>query len=77
MFDRLLYTSLECVKGDGGAVGLGREEVDAATGGFFKKIVFKNFAKFKGKSLCQSIFLNKVAGVQLCLKRNSGTGVFL
>ena len=29
---------------------------------FFKKGVLKNFAKFAGKYLCQSIFFNKVAG---------------
>ena len=53
MFDRLLYTSLKFFKGDGGAVRLAGEEVDAGTVGFFfKKIVFRNFAKFKGKYLC-------------------------
>ena len=30
---------------------------------FYKKGVVKNFAKFKGKHLCQSLFLNKVAGL--------------
>ena len=29
---------------------------------FFKKVVHKNFAKFPGKHLCQSLFFNKVAG---------------
>ena len=28
---------------------------------FFEKGVLKNFAKFKGKHLCQSLFFNKVA----------------
>ena len=28
-----------------------------------KNGVLKNFAKFKGKRLCQSLFLNKVAGL--------------
>ena len=28
---------------------------------FFKKGVLENFAKFKGKHLCQSLFFNKVA----------------
>ena len=28
---------------------------------FCKKSVLKNFAKFKGKHLCRSLFLNKVA----------------
>ena len=30
-----------------------------------RKGVLRNFAKFKGKHLCHSIFLNKVAGLQL------------
>ena len=29
---------------------------------FFKKGFMKNFEKFTGKHLCQSFFLNKVAG---------------
>ena len=36
---------------------------------FCKTGVLRNFAKFTGKHLCQSIFFNKVA--------DSGTGVFL
>ena len=27
---------------------------------YMKKVVFKNFAKFSGKHLCQSLFLHKV-----------------
>ena len=44
-----------------------------------RKDVFRNFAKFKGKHLCQSLFFNEVAdwGLQLYSKRDSGTGVFL
>ena len=44
-----------------------------------RKIVFRNFAKFTGKNLCQSIFSNKVAGLRpaTLLKRDSATGVFL
>ena len=30
---------------------------------FYEKVVLKNFTKFTGKHLCQSLFLNKVAGV--------------
>ena len=30
---------------------------------FFKKGVFKNFAKFTGKHLCQSLFVNKISGL--------------
>ena len=39
---------------------------------FCEKGVLRNFAKFTGKHLCQSLFFNKVAE-----KRDSGTGVFL
>ena len=31
---------------------------------FCKKVVLKNFAKFRGKHLCQSLFFNKVAGLK-------------
>ena len=31
---------------------------------FCKKVVLRNFAKFTGKHLCQSIFFNKVAGLR-------------
>ena len=31
---------------------------------FFKKGVLKNFAKFTGKHLCQSLFFDKVAGLR-------------
>ena len=46
---------------------------------FCKKGVLRNFAKFTGKHLCQSLFFNKVAGLRpaTLLKRDSGTGVFL
>ena len=45
---------------------------------FCKKGVLTNFAKFTGKHLCQSLFFNKVPGrLQLYLKRDSSTGVFL
>ena len=44
-----------------------------------KKGILRNFAKFTGKQLCQSLFFNKVAGLRptTLLKRDSGTGVFL
>ena len=44
-----------------------------------RKYVIRNFAKFIRKHLCQSLFLNKVAdlSLQLYLKRDSDTGVFL
>ena len=43
-----------------------------------KKCVLRNFTKFTGKHLCQSLFFNKVPG-QACnfIKKESGTGVFL
>ena len=47
---------------------------------FCKNGVLKNFAKFTGKHLCQSLFFSKVAGLQACkciLKNDSGTGLFL
>ena len=31
---------------------------------FCKKGIFRNFAKFTGKQLCQSLFFNKVAGLR-------------
>ena len=31
----------------------------------YKKVVLRNFAKFTGKRLCQSLFFNKVAGLRL------------
>ena len=33
---------------------------------FCKKDGFRNFAKFTGKHMCQSLFFNKVAGLQPC-----------
>ena len=41
--------------------------------------VLRNFVKFTGKRLCQSLFSNKVAGLRpgAFLKRRSVTGVFL
>ena len=45
-----------------------------------KKGVPRNFPKFIGKHLCQSLFFNKVASLRpatLLKKRDSGTGVFL
>ena len=45
---------------------------------FCEKGVLKNFTKFTGKHLRQSIFFDKVADrVQLYLKRGFGTGVFV
>ena len=38
--------------------------LEAATGGD-KKGFLRNFAKFTGKHLCQSLFFNKVAGIRL------------
>ena len=33
---------------------------------FYKKGVLRNFAKFTGKHLCQSLFFNKVADLEAC-----------
>ena len=46
---------------------------------FCEKGVLRNFAKFTGKHLCQSLLLIKVqvSGLQFYWKRNSVTGVFL
>ena len=45
---------------------------------FSKKGVLKNFWKFAGKHLCQSLFLNKVADLRSAtlFKEHSITGVF-
>ena len=42
-----------------------------------RKGVIRNFAKFLGEHLCQSLFFNKVAGLglQLYKKRDTSTGV--
>ena len=42
-----------------------------------KKGVLRNFTKFTGKYLCQSLFFNKVAGLRpaTLLKRESRTGI--
>ena len=42
-----------------------------------KKVVHRNFTKFTGKYLCQSLFFSKVAGLRFSGQRDSGTGVFL
>ena len=45
-----------------------------------KRDVLRNFAKFSGKHLCQSLFLNNVAGLSsgtLSKKKDFGTGAFL
>ena len=49
------------------------------SGGVLWKGALKNFVKFTGKSMWQSLFLIKllVSGLQLHYKRDSGTGIFL
>ena len=37
---------------------------EAATGDVLKKVVLKSFPKLTGKHLCQSLLLNKVAGLR-------------
>ena len=45
---------------------------------FCEKEAIKNFAKFRGKQLCQSLFFNKIAGLrQLYSKRGFGAFAFL
>ena len=46
---------------------------------FFKIGVLRNFGKFAGKHLCQTLFFNKVAcpRPETLLKRDSGKGAFL
>ena len=46
---------------------------------FCKKAVLTDFTKFTGKHLCQSLFINKVAGQgwQYYLKRDPAAGVSL
>ena len=39
---------------------------------FCKKGVLKNFAKFTGKHLCQSLFFNKVVGLRPFFQNTSG-----
>ena len=38
------------------------DSVAVSTGAFFKKGVFRKFAKFTGKHLCKSLLFNTVAG---------------
>ena len=44
-----------------------------------KKVLLKNFAKFTGKDLCQSLIFNEVAALTpgILLKKDSNTGVWL
>ena len=46
---------------------------------FYKECILKNFCKIHRKTLCQSLFFSKVAGLRPAslLKRYSDTGVFL
>ena len=41
------------------------------------KVVLRNFTKFTGKHLCQSLFFSKVACLCNFIKKDFGTGVFL
>ena len=53
--EKLLHQSIEGHAGNRSS----RPEV------FCEKGVHRNFAKFTGKGLCQSLFFNKVAGLRL------------
>ena len=41
-----------------------------------KKVVLRNCAKFIGKHQCQSLFFNKVTGLQLYLKKRLWHRIF-
>ena len=43
---------------------------------FCKKGALRNFAKFTGKHLCQSLSFNTVAGLSLYLLQNTSGGCF-
>ena len=67
-FLNLLKKSIFCQSYNHGIYRSSRLEV------FCKKGVLINFAKFRGKHLCQSLLFNKVADLR---QRDSGKGVFL
>ena len=52
---------------------------ETGTASVLLKSALRNFVKFAGKNLCQSLFFNKVAGVMdaILFKKESGTDVFL
>ena len=54
-------------------------EQKQSTGGVLLKAVLRNFTKFTGKHLCQSLFFNQVAGLTpaTLFKKETGAGVFL
>ena len=43
---------------------------------FFKKGILKNFAKFRGKNLCQIIFFDKVTGIRQILRNFEDTFLY-
>ena len=43
---------------------------------FCKKVILKNFPKFLGKQLCQSLFFNKVAGACNFIKKETLAQLF-
>ena len=76
---REIFSRLLCVRGIQRKTGISTIFRSSHQRCSVRKGVLRNFAKFTGKRLCQSVFFNKVAGwiLQLYLKRDSGTGVFL
>ena len=44
---------------------------------FCEKGVLRNFAKFTGKHLCQSLFFNKVAGAASEQKQSTGRALYI
>ena len=68
-----------CFAEDPQTAGSGTPDRGSRPEVFCEKVVLRNFAKFTGKHLCQSLFFHKVSGghLQIYGKRDSGTGVFL
>ena len=65
MFDRVSNTPLRCftaywVRSSHRMCSMQKQTPEV----FCKKVVLKNFAKFTGKHLCQSLFFNKVADLR-------------
>ena len=54
----ILYADIEKTASNHGYLKSGQKEPPEL---FYKKDVLKNYAKFTGKHLCQSLFFNKVA----------------
>ena len=60
-FLRLIYNTFRRYLFQNGVEACSRSSLPEV---FCKKGALRNFAKFTGKYLCQSLFLNKVAGLR-------------